>query len=249
MLPVALIAGAALGAGQMIYGNHLKKKAAQAAAANVMPTYELPKEEREMLSQAETQAGTGMSAAAREALRQDSDRALGTNIDAINRGGGNINAIAATAQGTQLGLNKMALYEDSARLEHLKQLQEGRARMSANRDKEYQLNKYAPWANKAQAIAEQQKAAQNTFNSGVNTLGMGLLQSISNMPQGSGMPKFGYIPQQPTAEALPMTGQGGMEMFTPQPTSIPGYTPAGSPFGMMNENIDNTPTWNGYTWQ
>lgn len=237
MLPVALIAGAALGAGEMIYGNHLKKEAAKAAAANVMPKYQIGPEEQQMLSTAESQAGTGMSDAAREALRQNSDRALGTSIDAITRGGGNVNAISSLAEGTQQGLNKMALYEDDARLKHLQMLQEARARMSANRDKAYQINDYGPWANRAQAIAQQQAAAQNTFNSGLNTLGIGLISTASNMPGGAGIPKFG---NQPSA-----SGTAG---YLPPIATPASQAPLGSPFGMMNEEIEHVPKWNGYSF-
>lgn len=181
-IPVALLAGAAVGAGQMAYGASLKKKYERDAANNKMPEYQIPQEERDMMRQAESMAGQGMSDAAREAMRSNSDRALGTSIDAILRGGGNANAIASLAGNTQNQINQMAVYEDQARLKNLENLQNQRARMAANRDKVYQINQYQPWANRAQAINQQLMGAQNMMQGGFNTLTGGLLQGIANMP-------------------------------------------------------------------
>lgn len=196
MIPVALIAGAALGAGQMLYGAAQKRKADAAAKANVMPKYNIPQYEQQALALEESRAGQGMSDAAREAMRANIDRAQGTTIDAMLRSGASPNAIGATAAGTQAQLSQMALYEDKARIENLARLQAQRARMSANMDKEYQINQYAPWANRAQAIAQQQAGAQNMFMSGMNTLQQGLLGVAGTVgAAGKGAPGYGYVPQ------------------------------------------------------
>jgi hypothetical protein len=248
MLPLALIAGAAVGAGELAYGAHLKKKAQEAAAANVMPEYKIAPEEQQMLSQAESSAGQGMSDAAREALRSNSDRALGTTVDAMLRSGGTANSIGKTAGATQAGLNQVAIYEDSARLDHLRELQNARARMSANRDKSYQINKYNPWANKAQAISEQLAGANNVMNSGINTLGQGVLGIAGSFGGQPKMPSYNYIPPSPTIGQLPGMMTPQPEPYQPQSVQVPPFQQQGQPFGMMNENIDNTPVWNGYSW-
>lgn len=249
MLPIGLIAGAAVGAGELAYGAHLKKKAQQAAAANIMPQYQIAPEEQQMLSQAESSAGQGMSDAAREALRSNSDRSQGTAIDAMLRSGGTANSIGKTAGATQAGLNQVAIYEDSARLEHLKDLQNARARMSANRDKSYQINKYNPWANKAQAISEQLAGANNVMNSGINTLGQGVLGLVGSFGGQPKAPNYNYMPQTPGIGPLPIGGSAPQpEPYQPQSVQTPPFQQQGQPFGMMNENIDNTPVWNGYSW-
>lgn len=241
MIPVALIAGAALGAGQAIYGASQKKKAQAAAKANVMPEYNLAPEEAQMLAQAESQAGQGMSDPAREALRANNERILGTGIDAVLRGGGNPNAIGSMVGRAQAGNNQMALYEDQARIQALQRLQAARARMSSNRDKQYQINEYQPWANRAQAINEQLQGGQNMMMGGINTMSQGILGGLSNMGGGQGRTPS-YIPTQETAGAAPIQpGSMQPQMYQPQPTGIPSFSPQGQPFGMMNEEIDRTP--------
>lgn len=251
MLPLALIAGAAIGAGQIAYGAHQKKKAQEAAAANVMPEYKIAPEEQQMLSAAESQAGSGMSDAAAEALRANSDRAQGTSIDAILRGGGNVNAIGNLASKTQSGLNQLAIYDDQARLQKLQELQTARARMSANRDKSYQINEYNPWANKSQAIAQQLAGGQNMMMSGINTLGQGILGGLGSIGGQPKTPDYNYIPSSPSMGSMPIGQGAGSQPYTPSGVSVPPFEMQGQPFGMMNEGIDNTrpaPVWNGYSW-
>lgn len=227
-LPVALLAGAAIGAGQTAWGAIQKEKARKAAAANTMPEYEINSEEKDMLRQAQSQAGQGMSDAAREAMRSNTDRYLGTSIDAILRGGGNANAISGLAGNVQNQVNQMAVYEDQARLKNLENLQAAQARMSANKDKAYQINEYQPWANRAQAINEQMKGANNMIQSGINTFGSGLMSSISNMPQRQRTP---FMPaQQPQMNAMTPASMQSMPQnqmpyggYMPQQTNIPQF--------------------------
>jgi hypothetical protein len=228
-LPVALLAGAAIGAGQMAYGASQKKKYQNAAAANVMPEYQINPEEGAMMRQAESMAGQGMSDAARESMRANTDRALGTGIDAILRGGGNANAIASLAGNTQNQINQMAVYEDQARLKNLENLQNQRARMSANRDKVYQINQYQPWANRAQAINQQLMGAQNMMQGGFNTMAGGLLQGISNMPQGGQRTPF-MPAQQPQMNPMQLAQMQNMQQnqmpyggYMPQYANIPQF--------------------------
>lgn len=257
MIPVGLIAGAALGAGQMLYGAAQKRKADAAAKANVMPEYKIPHTEQQALALEESRAGQGMSAAAREALRSDSDRLLGTATDAILRGGGSPNAIGSVAAGVQNNLNQMAVYEDNARIANLARLQAARARMSANMDKSYQINQYAPWANRAQAIAQQQQGAQNMFMSGMNTLGQGIMGLAGTVGAAGKTPNsVPYRAPVAPMSSLPMTGISSSPAYTPQMVDMPPYHPypvgveaMGQPFGMMNENINNTPVFDGVTWR
>jgi hypothetical protein len=230
MIPVALLAGAALGGAQMAYGAAQKKKADASARNNVMPEYKIPQTEQQALALEESRAGQGISDAQREVLRSNADRSLGTTIDAILRGGGNPNGIGNAAAGAQQQLNQMAVYEDKARIENLARLQAARARMSANQDKAYQINQYAPWANRAQALAQQQAGAQNMMMAGLNTLGQGALGALGTIgASGKPIKSTPYMPTTPAAPYMPTQG----------------ISYNGQSFDPMNENIDNTPTWYG----
>jgi hypothetical protein len=205
----------------MAYGASQKKKYQREADANKMPEYQINQEERDMMRQAETMAGQGMSDADREAMRSNTDRAMGTSIDAILRGGGNPNAIASLAGNFQNQINQMAVYEDQARLKNLENLQNQRARMSANRDKAYQINQYQPWANRAQAINQQLMGAQNMMQGGFNTMAGGLLQGISNMP--TGKQRTPFMPaQQPQMNPMQVAQMRNMPV---QPPQYGGYMP------------------------
>lgn len=250
MIPVGMIAGAGLGLYGIAQGAAMRQQALRAQAANVRPAYTEAPQEQQMLNTAESMYGQGMSDAAREAYRQSIDRTLGTGIDAVLRGGGNINNVGTLVGNTQGEVNKMAIYDNEARLQNLERLQGARARYSAVKDKDWQLNKYNPWADKAAAINQQLTAAQNMTNSGFNTFSQGVLGAVQGM--GNAKEKYpGYVPQQPGMQHLPSTGFSAMpsQGYLPSTVPVPAYNYSGQPFGMMNENIDNTPYWNGYNFQ
>ena len=169
-----LVTGAVIGLGTAIYGAIQKSKAEKAARNNVMPTYTIPQSEYNSLDLAESQAGQGMSDASRAILQNNANQGLQATQDNILRGGGNANAIAVAQGGYQQGINQNAIYDDQARVANLSRLQSAYARMSADQDKAFQVNQYAPWANKAQALAQQQQYGQATMMSGIGTAGSAL---------------------------------------------------------------------------
>lgn len=183
--------GTLAGIGTMLYGINQKKKAERAAAANVMPTYQSPQEEAYMMALAQSRANSGLSDAARTGYMANANKGLGTTISAIQRGGGDVNTLGGAYANYEQGINKLGLYDEEARLKNLSAVQAMYARQSANRDKEWQINKYQPWANKAQAIAQQLAGSQNLINSGINTglsgvanLGKSLFANRQSNPAG-----------------------------------------------------------------
>lgn len=161
----------AVGLGTAIYGAIQKRKAQQAAAANKMPTYNIPTEEQDALTLAGSQAGQGMSDASRQAYLNNAGSGLAATTNAILRGGGDANSIGNAYNKYETGINNQAIYDDQARMQHLSNLQGEFHRMSAQKDKQWQINQYAPWANKAQAIGQQLTGGQNMMMAGINTLG------------------------------------------------------------------------------
>lgn len=161
----------AVGLGTAIYGAIQKRKAQQEAAANKMPTYSIPTEEQDALTLAGSQAGQGMSDASRQAYLNNAGSGLAATTNAILRGGGDANSIGNAYNKYDTGINNQAIYDDQARMQHLSNLQGEFHRMSAQKDKQWQINQYAPWANKAQAIGQQLTGGQNMMMAGINTLG------------------------------------------------------------------------------
>lgn len=171
---IAELAGLGIGLGQTIYGAIAKHKAQQAANGNIMPKYNIPQEEYDNLNLAESQANQGMSAAASQQLLTNAQNAQSGAIGGLLKGGGDVNTIGSIVDKTQNSLNQNAIYDDSARMQHLSNLQSERNRLSAQKDKQWQINEYQPWANKAQALNGQLAGAQNMEMAGINTAGKAL---------------------------------------------------------------------------
>ena len=72
---------AGIGLGTTIYGAIQKQKAQKAANANVMPTYQIPQSQNDVLNLAESQAGNGMSAAARQQLQNNANSGLAATLN------------------------------------------------------------------------------------------------------------------------------------------------------------------------
>lgn len=196
-MPVTLaVIGGTVALGQTIYGAIKKNKAEKAAAANQRPAYEIPQEEYQNERQAESMAGNGISAGAKQYLTNQSDRSQAAAYSAILRGGGDANAIANTADKYQNSANQVAIYDDQARLANLGRERDAWLRMSANKDKAFQVNQYAPYADRAAAIKEQLTGAENTINSGLNSLGS------------AGMGAFSSLMSQKNNQIKPMASSG-----------------------------------------
>ena len=158
---------AAVAIGTKVYGAVKANKAAKAAAANVRPAYTTPQTEYDNQRIAESQAGQGMSAASKQDYLNNAGQGLAATNDAILRGGGDANSLSATYDKYNQGISDLSIYDDQARQGHLNNLIAQNQRMSADKDKEYQLNQLAPWADKAKLYAAQQQAGQQIEGQGI----------------------------------------------------------------------------------
>lgn len=173
------IAGLGIGAATAVDGYSNKKKAEEAAKSNVLKKYKTSQSEYDNLALLESRAGSGMGDAARTAFQNNADRGLSAGISAILRGGGDVNAVGGLYDNYINGMSNMAIYDDKRNVANMDNLISGRQRIANSQDKEYQLNEYLPWANKAQAYAQQAAAGQQQMWSGINTAGGALMGGIS----------------------------------------------------------------------
>lgn len=162
-----------VGAGEAIYGGIQANKAkkAQAALLANRPKYQINPEEYDIENQAESQASQGMGAGARQQLQNNTDRGLATNANAILMGGGDANAIGNLADKTQQGYNQNSIYDDQVRLKNLDNLQSAYARMSADKDKQWDINTNQPWKDALTAQTQQRQAGNNMMMSGISSVG------------------------------------------------------------------------------
>jgi len=168
----AVLAGAGLALAG--YGAIKQSQAEKRAKRNLAnrPTYTPLPEDDSALNLAESQAGIGMGARARQQLANQTHRNLATSSNAILMGGVDPNAIAASAERIQNSYNNAAIYDDQARQQHLGMLLNEYNRYAnmrqGNADKSFQINQYAPWADRQQLYAQQIAGGQQTMNSGIN---------------------------------------------------------------------------------
>lgn len=237
------------GLGMAVYGAVKKEKAAKEAKANKQPEYKIPQEEVDNLRLAETLGNQGMSLASRNAYQNAADRGLTATTGAILRGGGDANSIGNAYQKYNEGVANMSIYDDQRRLQNLQNLMGQRSRMSSFRDKDYQLNEYSPWANRAQALAAQMAGAQNTQMSGINTAIGGLSGVAQGMSARSQQQSHGNQWSKPQGESMePLRTDNFYSGTVPQyPTNNGGnqYTPVAreSPQGYEPFYGDGVETW------
>lgn len=246
-LLTAAAVSALIGGGEAIWGAVQKKKyQKQIDALNAKrPVYATNPEEYAIQNLAESRASQGMGAASKQALLNNTNNNLATSLDYALKSGADPNAIGNITQNAQHAYNQNAIYDDQARLSNLNNLQSAYARMSANRDKEFQLNQEQPWKDNMTGLHQQLTGAQNMFNSGLNLIGGGIISGASKF--GSG----GASSARPAGEGtLHMDPTAGNSSFgTPTPDA---YTPSFYSGNIAQPQTQQqeieTPNWNGYTF-
>lgn len=161
------------GLGLAVYGAVQKDKAAKAAKNNKMPEYKIPQEEYDNLRLAEAHANQGISSQSYQAYMNNADRGLANTQSNILKSGGSANDIGQAQDKYQQGMQNLSIYDDQARQQHLGTLMAQNARMGSFGDKRYQMNEYAPWANRAQLYAGQMAGANQTIGQGLGIFAQG----------------------------------------------------------------------------
>lgn len=171
---MAVTAAIALaGLGLAAYGAYEKHEAMQKAKNNKMPEYQIPQEEQDNLRLAQAYANRGISSQSYQAYMNNADRGLANTNSAILKSGGDANQIGQAQDKYEQGIGNLAIYDDQARQTHLNTLMAQNARMGSFADKNYQLNQYAPWANRAQLYAGQMAGANQTIGQGLGIFAQG----------------------------------------------------------------------------
>ena len=236
---MGMFIGLATGAIEYGKGSQNERAAQAAALKNQRPVYNIPQEDVDGYRLAQSRASQGMSPQALEAYRQSANQGLGTSVAAMERTGAGPNSLNTSYGDFLSGGNKLAIYDNSARLQNLATLYGQNQRMAANRDKDFQLNQYAPWADKAKAIAAQLAAAKNQEQAGINTMSSA----------GQGMAKgAGSKPSTPSTPSSASTTDMGGSMSTTSGYGG-GYTsamPAQSNDSMTSNNYMPSQTESGF---
>lgn len=161
--------GLALAIGMAAKGMSDQKKARKMAASNIRPTYEINEGEKTNQVLSEDLATRGLADSTKQYYLQNSERGLTASIDAILKGGGDVNAPGQVFGQYNDAIGKLAIADDSQRLQNLGVLLQQNRRMSEQQDKAFQINEYAPFADKAQAAATLAAQGNQWVMSGMQT--------------------------------------------------------------------------------
>lgn len=168
-MPPLIIAGLVLAAAQIGQGVAQKSKAAKIAAGNKRPDYEIPNQVIENQKLLESLAQQGLTAGAKQAYTNANDRSLTSSIEAILKSGGSPNLIGEAYDSSTQATSRMALAEDEARIRNINMYIQGQNMLADETSKKWAINKFAPYADKAQQAAQLSSQGSDNIWKGINT--------------------------------------------------------------------------------
>lgn len=198
MAASAIIAaiGLAVAIGSTVYGISQQNKAKQLKASNERPKYDITPYQKENQQLAENLATQGLPESTLNYYRQQSERGLSYGVGAILKGGGDNNQIGGLYANYNDSMTRLAVLDDQRRLSNLAVLREQNRAMSNEADKQWQVNQWGPFADRAQeAQALYNSGSQyisQGISTGVNAIGnyasnQGQQRQINQVNNGSGM--------------------------------------------------------------
>lgn len=167
----AAVIAAGVATYSIVKGAKQKKKAGKIARENIRPSYEIGKPYKDNQALAENRAGQGLSDASKQAYMTNADRGLSSSVNAILKAGGNPNLVSGAYDEYETEIGKFALADDAARLNNIQTYMKSNSDMGELLDKQWQINKYAPYADKAQLAAYLMQQGDKNIDSGVNQIG------------------------------------------------------------------------------
>lgn len=131
---------------------------------------------KDQLSLAESELSTGMSADAKRAYESDMDSSLSASLGTITRMGGSPNDVGSVFASNANGRARLAIMKDNLRLNQINNLSRAQEASEEERQKEFQFNDWAPWADAAKANANDKAAATSEIFGGINTAAGGVMR-------------------------------------------------------------------------
>ncbi len=167
-LPAIAVAGIVAGGLQAGAGLIGKIKANNLKKSAVRPDYETPEAITENVAIAESLAQTGLSDSAKQSLLSGADRGLTSSIEAILKGGGSVNTVADAYDTQMQSISRMSLAEDEAKFRNINMLVTANKALADEQEKAWQINKYAPYADKMALAAKMNEDANKNIQGGLN---------------------------------------------------------------------------------
>lgn len=245
-----LIASTAIGVGTFAYGEYEKGQANKKAATlkNTRPKETDSPYTAQELALTGSELANGMGADAERFYTEQGDKDLTNSTDAILKGGGTGNNIAQVFAGSQAGRQRLTLMKENLRLNNISNFVNAARHADEQRQEEFQFNQWGPWADEAQAVAQEKQGAEQTISSGFNTATSGITsalnQSSSNKmlknyfkPTSTGSSGDGSAFTTPDFSSL---NNGG---YTPDVAGSVGPAPDAPKLNLNFNNSSNTSPW------
>lgn len=162
--------------GQSVVGNVklisglIQGRKAKQMASDPRPKYEIQQPVMDILDYTKSRANTGMSAGAKQVYEQQSERSLSQLMENITKNGGNLNNIADLYQAGEDGRSRFSLLDEQMRASNAKAYLDSLKTYGEELDKKWQMNVWAPWADKQQAAKEMKQQAHEKVWSGLSAM-------------------------------------------------------------------------------
>lgn len=238
-----------LGRVQSVIGliNSSKTKKIAKELERTRPKYKVSPLAGEDLSLAESELAGGMSARAEAAYNQATDKQFSSSLDAILRGGGSVNNVGELFGSSEGGRMRLATLQDQLRLKQIDNLVRARRYVDEQKDKAFQFNEWAPYADKVQANAIARKEANNMVWAGLQSSAATATNAASNFAGEQAYNDFfGGNNNNGFDTGFNRTNDRGLTEFS-KPDLSTGQRPVPKPFPSQGQNYDyeflNDPMW------
>lgn len=190
----AVVSGV-LGLGEAAVGliNAGKAKKEAAALKASRPKLKASPYLKDQLSLAESELSNGMSAEAKSAYEEGLDKTLSTSLGTAMRLGGSPNDVGSIFANNADGRARLAMMKDNLRLNEITNLTRAQDANEEERQKEFQFNDWAPWADASQANAQAKQTAQSEIFSGLGTAGSGLMKGLEGASAAGDFAKYSAV--------------------------------------------------------
>lgn len=222
-IPGADIIQGGIGVTELALGliNQGKTKEEARELAATRPKYEISPLVDQDLALTRSELGNGMSDAASRAYNDLNNQQFSSAIDATLKSGGSPNSIGAIYGNSEDGRMRLATMKDNLRLQQIQNEIRASERKQQEQQTQWQVNQYAPWADKSQANAAARQGAAAQVNAGLNTLGASAISGANSIREQNqlfptsvnnnyGFNNSGYATGVPTGNTAPTINTGGV---------------------------------------
>lgn len=176
ILPIIAAAGALYTIGS---GIAQKAKANKIRRQNVRPQFQIQPEYQRNVSLAQSMAQEGLPQATQQFYQTQAERGLQSANDVALQTGQGVNAIAGNLDVYNQGIQRLAAQSGLLRNENIRYLIDQQTRLAEERQKEFAINQYAPFQERAREAAAMTNAGSQNINTGIQQ-GIGAAASYFN---------------------------------------------------------------------